>query len=217
LVAYPERAAFGAPVQKTKLYDHGGATRRVRELFAAQVERVVWQYKLAPETIQLGARPGVPEIQIFTLHLKGDALHTDVLRTVDRAVRFPVIFELLTEGRTRVVAAFKRPSEAAKGEWVSSSYFETPWLPSGVPRANMPLALHLGGLYESLLEPLLPVPRRSGERLVDVVDRAERARLKRDEIDKMAARLTKEPQFNRKVELNAALRQLNAELEALTR
>lgn len=215
-MAYPERAAFGAVVHKTKLYEHGGATRRVRELFAAQVERVTWQYKLAPETVQLGARAGVPEIQVFTLQLKGTVLHADVLKCVDRAVRFPVIFELHATGRTQVVAAFKRPSAAAAGEWVTSGYFSTPWLPSGVPRANMPVALHLGGLYEALLEHLLPLQRRVGERLADVVDRAERLRLKRDEIAKMAARLAKEPQFNRKVELNAALRQLNAELDALT-
>ena len=37
----------------------------MKDLFVAQVEQIVWQYKLAPETINLPATPGVPEIQVF--------------------------------------------------------------------------------------------------------------------------------------------------------
>jgi hypothetical protein len=40
---------------------------------------------------------------------------------------------------------------------------------------------------------------------------------KRREVEKTQARLAKEKQFNRKVEINATLRQLKSELEQLSR
>ena len=48
------------------------------------------------------------------------------------------------------------------------------------------------------------------------VARVEQAQAKHREIEKIQARLNKEKQFNRKVEINAALRQLKTELQELT-
>ena len=45
----------------------------------------------------------------------------------------------------------------------------------------------------------------------------EQAQAKQRELDKTTARLEKEKQFNRKVEINAAVRQLKSELESLSR
>ena len=77
LIAYPKQAAFGRVLPKNKIYEHSGANTRLKDLFVKQVEQIVWQYKLAPETLHLPARPGVPEIQIFSIQLKAPELHTD--------------------------------------------------------------------------------------------------------------------------------------------
>lgn len=53
-----------------------------------QVEQIVWQYKLAPETINLPAKPGVPEVQIFRIVLKTGDMSVDVLKCIDGAVQF---------------------------------------------------------------------------------------------------------------------------------
>ena len=89
------------------------------------MEQIVWQYKLAPETINLPAKPGVPEIQVFGIQLKTPELNQDVLRCIDGAVQFPILFELSFDGRTQVVAAYKRPSEVDASRWVLSDYFAT--------------------------------------------------------------------------------------------
>ncbi len=116
LFAYPKQAEFGRVLPKNKIYEHSGANTRLKDLFVEQVEQIVWRYKLAPETINLAAKPGVPEIQVFAIQLKTPELHHDVLRCIDGAVQFPIVFELTqgqgTEAKTQVVAAYKRPSEA---------------------------------------------------------------------------------------------------------
>src|SRR5690606_3710874 len=102
-------------------------------------------------------RPGVPEIQIFSIQLKTPELHGDVLRCIDGAIPFPIVFELTFDGRTQVTAAYKRPNEADASRWVLSDYFASGWLPTGSERTAMPVALHLGGLYEQLLRRLIPL------------------------------------------------------------
>lgn len=47
--------------------------------------------------------------------------------------------------------------------------------------------------------------------------RADQVAIKQREVDKASARLAKEKQFNRKVEINAALRALKSEIETLSR
>ncbi|AXF19078.1 DUF4391 domain-containing protein [Burkholderia pyrrocinia] len=216
-VTYPEKAIFGRTLPKNKIYEHSGANKRMKDLFVRQVEQIVWQYKLAPETINLPARQGIPEIQVFTIQLKTPELNRDVLRCIDEAVQFPIIFELAFDGRMQVVACYKRPNEADASRWVLSDYFGTDWLPVGCPRAAMPLAVDLGGLYEQLLRRLLPLLVRPQETLTKLVARVEQARAKRHEVEKTTIRLEREKQFNRKVEINVTLRKLKTELEELSR
>lgn len=215
LIAYPKQAAFGRVLPKNKIYEHSGANTRLKDLFVKQVEQIVWQYKLAPETLNLPARPGVPEIQIFSIQLKTPELHGDVLRCIDGAILFPIVFELTFDGRTQVTAAYKRPNESDASRWVLSDYFATDWLLIDSERTAMPVALHMGGLYEQLLHRLVPLSARSQETLAELVARVEQAQAKQRELDKTTARLAKEKQFNRKVEINADLRKLKVELEAL--
>lgn len=215
LFAYPGKAAFGRVVPKAKLYEHGTAGARLKGLFAEQVEQIVWQYKLAPETTNLSASPGAPEIQVFSVRLRASELHHDILRCIDKAIPFPLLFELHYEDRLQVVACYKRPSEAEASRWVCSDYFATDWIAAESPRAALPVALNLGGLYEQLLHALIPLSPRANESLSDLTKRVDKVRALRKEMDKAFSRLATERQFNRKVEINAGLRQLKAQLDEL--
>ncbi len=214
-ISYPKQATFGRNLPKNKIYEYSGANARLKDLFVEQVEQIVWQYKLAPETVNLPAKSGVPEVQIFAIQLKMPELNLEVLRCIDGAVQFPIVFELDFDGRTKVVAAYKRPNESDASRWVLSDYFATEWLPSDSSRTAMPLALDLGSLYEQVLRRLLPLPARQRENITDLVTRVEQVAAKRREVEKAVSKLAKEKQFNRKVEINAELRKLKKELEEL--
>ncbi len=187
----------------------------MRELFVSQLDKIIWQYKLAPETINLPAKPSVPEIQIFTLALKTPELSEDVLRCIDQAIPFPIIYQLTAENRIKVKAAYKHPHDADSTKWLVEAYFETAWQPFDSERAELPVAVDLVGLYETLLRQLLPLPAKTGESLKAHLARLGQLRSKQQEYQKLEAKLQKEPQFNRKVELNKQLRFLKQQLEQL--
>lgn len=217
LFAWPTRAAVARVLPKAKIYEHGRPGTTLRGLFVTQVEQVVWAFKLAPETVNLPAGPGVPEIELFQITLKTPRLDDAVLRCIDRAIPFPLLFELRFQGRSQAVAAYKRPSEANAAQWVLGDYFTTPWQDDTLPRSELPLALDLSGLYHELLRAHLPLAARAGENLREQLERVTLLRSMEASAHVLAARLARERQFNRKVELNARLRTIRHQLENLSR
>ena len=226
LIEYPERARVGRVVPKNRIVVSGAPGRRVRDQLTTQVDRITWQYKLAQETLNLKGSKAVPEIQIFRIALKpagvNDDLPADVLKCIDRAIGFPIIFELIsnredraTRDAIRVAATYKRPSEADAGKWVIGDYFATDWLPADTPRAALPVALDLPRLYEQVLRELLPIQARPGESVAALMERHGRITAKQRECRRLEARIQREKQFSRKVELNRQLRSLKAEIDTL--
>jgi len=215
MFAFPPQTAFGKTIPKTRIYTHAAPTRRVREHFVSQLSEIVWAHKLSPETLRLPATPSVSEIQVFDLHLKGESLDDDVLQTIDRAIPYPVLYRLLYEKGVAWCAAYKRPSEADASLWVVGSRFRTSAASPSHSYPPLPTALDLGQLYAALFAPLLPLAPHSGESLAHHIERCEAFTRLRRQIDQLTARLHRERQFNRKVELNRELKPLQAELEAL--
>ncbi len=218
LFAWPPQAAVARPVAKAKIYAHAKPSAALRALFVAQVEGITWAYKLSPETTNLPAKPEVPEIAVFDIALKRPDISHAVLRCIDKAIPRPVLFVLRHNGHSQAIAAYKRPSDSHShpwDHWVVGDYHAAPWQPDDVPRHGLPVALDLQGLYEQLLRQHLPVPARAGEPLRDHLDRLAQLQAKPAAAAKLEARLVQEKQFNRKVELNAQLRTIRGELQAL--
>lgn len=217
LFEFPRQSTLGRVLPKNKIYERAAPSTAVRELFVRQVEQIIWQFKLSPETTNLPARLGTHEIQVFVIKLKGRDLDKDVLRCIDQAIPSPILFELVADNCRQAVAAYKQPSEGGSGKWMLSEYFESSWLPADAPRAALPVSLDLAGLYDQLVSALMPLPARPDETMAMHIERLARVRAKQREVDRVAARLKQEKQFNRKVEINAKLRSLRAELDVLGR
>lgn len=216
---YPKSAAFGRVVPKSKIYEHAGANAALKDLFVREVDQIVWRFKLAPETINLSATGPVPETQVIGVSLKKGKLEEAVLRAIDKAIPFPLIFELTWRGKRRATAAYKRPSDADSTKWVISEYFATDWMPEDAPRTPLPVALDLGSLYEQMLTALMPTvpgaPGQNDENIQARVDRMESIRAKEREVEQIKARLHREKQYNKRVAINSNLRTANQELAQL--
>lgn len=222
---YPERARKDRTLPKNKIYGNAQPSRAMRQRFVTEIDQIIWRFVLGSENLNLPARIGVEEIQVFEIALKTGQLKEDVLRTIDRAIPSLIFFELTFQGQVRFAAAYKRPPVSAAGEAIAGppvveAYFETPWQSSMAPRLPLPVAVDLGGLYEQMLRqhmvssPLGLRPR-AGESLAQTVDRGTQIRTLRRECHRLEAALRKEPQFNRKVAVNARLRELTQSLTDL--
>lgn len=215
LYHYPEQAKLKRVVPKSRIYDAVGASTALKERFVREVDQIIWSYKLAPETVNLPATKAVPELQVFRLMLKDQELSNEVLRAIDRAVPFPLIFELEHEGKIQVAAARKRPSEADSGRWVVSGHLRSEWASSDSSRAPLPVALNLGALYEQILTALMPITAAPSEDLDARIERLEAVKAKEREIKQLKTKLKRETQFNIKMTLHGELQEAQAAFEHL--
>lgn len=214
LYRWPAAAKFGRSVPKTKFYEHGTVSVALREKFVAEVQRITWAYKIAEATINLPRGADVPEIQVFQVDAKGVDVSEPVLAAIDKAVRTPIIFEILSDDgvhrRIRMTAAHK---QLGPGAPKLGAYYTTNWQPEDTERQPLPTAVTLPSLYTALLAPLAPVSARPGEEVSDVAARLEAVRKLERDVASLQRKLRTEPQLNRKVELRRILKTKQAELE----
>lgn len=216
LFAWPAQSLVNRVLPKNKVYANARISTRLKEAFVSDLHQIVWRAKLAPETIRLAATKDVPEVQVFELTLRTADLNEDIPRTIDKAIPFPILFELSFEDKVRMFAAWKRSPGGNSGQWTVSDYLTTAWVPANCPRENLPVALNMGGLYEQMLRAFAPQPPRRGETLGEHMDRLVRIRTLETEAEKLERRLTQERQFNRKVEINGQIRTVRNEIAALS-
>lgn len=220
MFVYPERALLNRILPKNKVYGQTSPSRALRQKFVDQVEEIVWKYKLAPDTLNLPASPEVKEIQIFFIALRTPDLKEDILRTLDRAIPSLLFFELHFQHRVRFAAAYKRMSDADQSKQVVAAYYWSPWKEASMPREPLPLAIDMGSLYEQMLHRQMltaGLRPRAGEPLAETAERGSRIRAQALACKRLEARLRREEQFNRKVKINAELREAHAQLNTLMR
>lgn len=236
LYEWPRAAAFGRTIPKNKIYEHAGANTALKATFVREVDQIVWSHKLAPETVNVLATKQVSEIQVFRIAVRTATLDQEVLSAIDKAIPFPLFFEVTSGEHVMVAAAYKRQSETDSSRFVLSNYFLSDWLPASGQRVAFPVALNMGTLYERLLEPLVrgqvaqlvanvsgiinsPIASAVADQPVSLearIAQAEAIKTKVHDVMRIRARLAREKQFNKRVEINAELRAAKQELERLS-
>jgi len=220
LFDYPTKARFGRKIPKSKLYENASVNTKLKDKFVNQIEKIVWQYKLAPDTLNLDATDKVPEIQIFDIFLKTKEVDQALLEVIDKAIPLPIIFQIHKGNKVKIKAAYKRPSESANNKWVIESYFESEWLDKYSTKQPMPQALDLGKLYEQLLKSLMPVEvisRKTTQTLDEQVGIINQINSLQKELDKLNSKYKKEKQRNRQFEINKQIKLKQKELNQLTK
>ena len=218
LFDYPTKARFGRKIPKSKLYENASANTKLKDKFVNQIEKIVWQYKLAPNTLNLDATNKVPEIQVFDIFLKTKEVDQALLEVIDKAIPLPIIFQIHKGNKVKIKAAYKRPSESANNKWVIESYFESEWLDKDMAKQSMPQALDLGKLYEQILKSLMPVEVTSSkttQTLDEQVGIINQINSLQKELDKLNSKYKKEKQRNRQFEINKQIKLKQKELDNL--
>ena len=212
---YPAGTKFGRIIPKDRIIDVAKPSATVSKQFTSHISRIIWAHKLAPETLNIAAGDAIAEVQILALTLKADKLDDDVLRAIDKAIPHPIVFELTSGEKTRVRAAYKRPSEAGGDKWVVEAYFGTDWHKGEIERQKLPTAVNMERLYQAMLKPLVPIASRKRETLPKQVARLADIEAVQKNIAKLQGKLRREKQYKKKIVLNSELKEASRQLTAL--
>ena len=236
LYHYPSTAKVDKIIPKNKLYQRGSANHRIERLFVEQVESIRWAYKLSPHTINLNDSETIKEIQIFSIVSRVERLDTEVLQFIDKLIPSPIIFEIVFEDIIKVIANYKRQSQADSQKFVLGKYYATDWQDL-TQREDLPIVFGIADLYEYFIEQLLLSTNKASPNVVlipnikanlstmtqktdsieDKIAHTEKMALLTKQIYELQKRMYKEKQFNRQVEMNLQLQTLQKQLKDLTR
>ncbi len=211
----PAKTLFQKKIPKNKFYEKLQANSKLKEKFVRQVDQVVWKHKISRETVNIEPTKGVPEIQVFEVHLKQKELSPEVLERIDRAIPYPVLFALFYENQVRLAIAYKKPGSQNRECSVVEHYFYSDW--QNINEFSMELlkGLNLQAVYDNMIKSLMPMEVESGQDLEEAVQKQKQAEKLELEIAKLESKINKERQFNRKVKLNLELQEKKKELQQI--
>jgi len=236
LYRYPPTAKVDKIIPKNKFYQRSSANHRIERLFVEQVESIRWAYKLSPHTINLNDSETIKEIQIFSIVSRVERLDTEVLQFIDKLIPSPIIFEIVFEDKIKVIANYKRQSQANSQKFVLGKYYATDWQDL-TQREDLPIVFGIADLYEYFIEQLLLSINKASPDVVlipnikanlstthqkiasieEKIAHTEKLALLTKQINELQKRMYKEKQFNRQVEMNLQLQTLQKQLKDLTR
>lgn len=236
LYHYPSTAKVDKIIPKNKLYQRGSANHRIERLFVEQVESIRWAYKLSPHTINLNDSETIKEIQIFSIVSRVERLDTEVLQFIDKLIPSPIIFEIVFEDKIKVIANYKRQSQADSQKFVLGKYYATDWQDL-TQREDLPIVFGIADLYEYFIEQLLLSTNKASPNVVlipnikanlstthqkiasieEKIAHTEKLALLTKQINELQKRIYKEKQFNRQVEMNLQLQTLQKQLKELSK
>ncbi|HEY5106068.1 MAG TPA: DUF4391 domain-containing protein [Caulobacteraceae bacterium] len=220
LFEWPKTARVGSRIPREALFRRAGGGKMVRALYEAEVDRIVWAFKLFARSVNLPPGGDVAEIQVIHVHLRGQKLDDRVLAHLDKALLQHTWFELIRASpdgpEVQVAAAYKRRSEADGGRLVTLEHWRGDWTPADAPRAKLPPAVTLKGLYGGLLQTLWGRAPRSGETLREQAERLSLAAAQAKAVARLKAQVRREADFAAQVERNRQLRAAEAALRALS-
>ena len=200
---------FNKRIPKQKFYENLSVTPAVKKAFTEQIKIIYWRNKLAATTLNLAPGEQVTEIEVFEVKLNSPDLDENVLRLIDREIPYHILFLLEYDGKYQAAVGYKEAAGSGKAAFKVDRYYRTEWL------AEEKLPLHLEGLtidavYENLIRQIAGDSLSSGEdtTLKESVEQQKQREQIEKRIAVLEAKIKKEKQLNRKMELKAEIKAL---------
>ena len=215
MLGLPKSTEFNRRIPKQKFYENLSVTPVLKRVFIDQIKVIYWRNKIAATTMNLAAGEIVTEVEIFEVRLNDPKLDVSVLRLIDKEISYHIIFLLEYEGKYQAWTAYK---EKAAGNYAFKvgTYYHTDWMPESE------LVLKIEGLtmdagYENLVRQIAgdSLQGISGESLKESVKRAEKKKQLEKQIVALERKMRKEKQLNKRMEINAKMKQLRNEFEVI--
>lgn len=218
MLGLPKSTEYGRRIPKQKFYENIAVTPALRRAFTEQVEAIYWRNKVAPSTVNLAEGAKVAEIEIFEIKLRAAELDENVLRQIDRAVPYHIIFILEHEGRYRGAVGYKEAAATGASHFKVSQYYYTGWTDGA---ESLPLCLEgltMDAAYENFVRQTAgeALAANCGETLKESVERSQQAEQLRKKIAALENRMRRERQLNRQMEIRAELKKIINELEVFS-
>ena len=217
MLGLPKSTEFNKRIPKQKFYDNLTVSPTLKRIFVDQIRIIYWANKIAPSTLNLAEGKNTPEIEVFHIQLNQETLYENVLKQIDREIPYHILFVLEYDGKYKAVMGYKEAAGSGKASFKVDRYYQTEWM----PETNLPVhldGLNIDAVYENFVRQIAGDVLQAAtpqESLKESVARDDRRDALQKQMNKLQAKIRKEKQLNRQMEINAELKKLRRELEEL--
>ena len=213
---FPKSTEFNRRIPKTTFYENLNISPALKRSFIEQIKIIYWRNKIATTTTNLAAGAVVTEVEVFEIRLVAPVLDEDVLRRIDTEIPYHILFLLEYGGKYQAWIGYKEASASGNNPFKVTGYYHTEWMTLD----ELPLrieGLNLDAAYENFVRQIAgdKLVSMNEESLKDAVQRDEQKKKLQKQIDALQAKIRKEKQLNRQMEMNAQLKKLRKEMEGL--
>lgn len=213
----PETTYFHKRIPKQKFYDNLSVSSELKREFIDRIRIIYWQNKIATSTTNLAAGETVTEIELFVVHLNSKEIPEHALQQIDREIPYHILFLLEHEDQWQAWVAYKEQSGSGSNAFKIIGYYHTEWMKEDALPLRLE-GLNLDQAYENFVRQIAGNALQrdhNGESLKESIDRETRRKTLEKQISLLQSKVRKERQLNKQVQLNAELKALKKELEAL--
>lgn len=200
------RAAFvNKYVPKNKFYEKAALSSKLQKEFVDKIQKITWKYKLAESTVGITKTDKVTEIQIFEIELKEQVIPKNVLKVIDKAIPYQILYRFIYKDNEAYGITLKENNNAENyyfSDWNEDKNFDF-------------TGINLEKVYQKLVKAFIRSEVQNKSSFNDIIDTDNKIKALENEIGVLENRISKEKQFNRKVEINKVLLERKNQLKGI--
>ena len=211
----PKSTEYGKRIPKESFYQHLAISPKVKNAFVDEIKTIIWQNKLAPNTINIPKGPAVEEIQVFAINLKKADLSEDVLRVIDSQIPYFIVYVLCYSDKYKLCAGYKEGIKT--GKYSVKAYYHTDWLDK--EQANLVIkGLNLDEGYSDFILQIgkgVLLTAKEPENIADVINKTELVKRLEVELEALTKKQYREEQPKKQYEIHQKILELASKLEVI--
>lgn len=215
MIGLPKSTEFNKRIPKQKFYENMYISPALKKVFVEQVKIIYWRNKIAASTTNLATGNDVTELEVFEVRLNSPVLDDGLLRQIDREIPYHILFLLEYQGKYQAWIGYKEAAASGNKAFKVNGYYHTEWLTED----ELPLKLEglsVDAVYENFVRQIAGDKlnsETSGESLKESVARDEQKQALQKQIETLKAKIRKEKQLNKQMQMNNELKKIKKELE----
>lgn len=217
MIGLPKTTEFNKRIPKQKFYENMDISPALKKIFVEQVRIIYWKNKIAASTTNLAAGTDVTELEVFEVRLSSSVLDDSLLRQIDKEISYHILFLLEYQGKYQAWIGYKEAAASGNKAFKVNGYYHTEWLVED----ELPLkleGLNVDAVYENFVRQIAGDKLKTeaaGESLKESVARDEQKQALQKQIATLQAKIRKEKQLNKQMQMKNELKKLKKELEVL--
>lgn len=198
MINLPKSCEVNKFIPKKTFYEKVNISSSVKQDFTDKLEKIYWKYKISEDTMNITKTTDFEEIEIFELALKEKCDIKNIINIITKKIPYIILFIIIYNDEFQYAIKFKE--DILLTDWNEEKDFNF-------------VGINLKEVYNNIIRKF--INDKSNENIGEIIERNKQIEELKKKISVLKNKINKEVQFNRKVELNIELINLEKKLEEL--